>query len=136
MERKTGWGGECDEEFARLRHAGVVGDTAELAGRAGSLSLQAVAQRIAYVVDGEHVVLLPVVVGTIRFHQHDEDGFTIGGEPEAYKRGDGRVERMPGLNCDERRTGPATDILRTGSYRQDMENQIRAGNTTPPRLEA
>src|SRR4051794_8185344 len=58
LERITGWGGECDEQFARLRHAGVVRYTGELAGGAGPLPLQAVAQRIAYVVDCEHVVLL------------------------------------------------------------------------------
>src|SRR2546423_10097150 len=58
LERITGWGGECDEEFARLCHAGVVGYTGELAGGAGTLPLQAVAQRIAYVIDCEHVVLL------------------------------------------------------------------------------
>ena len=58
LERITGWGGECDEEFARLRHAGVVGYTGELTGGAGALPLQAVAQRIAYVVDCEQVVLL------------------------------------------------------------------------------
>src|SRR5215216_6639569 len=58
LGRITGWGGECDKEFARLRYAGVVGYTGELAGGAGTLSLQAVSQRIAYVVDCEYVVLL------------------------------------------------------------------------------
>ncbi len=142
LGRITGWGDECDEEFARLRHAGVVGYTGERAGGAGTLPLQAVAQRIAYVVDCEHVehVVLPAgrPVANSDFHAHDEGG--IPDRLQAHARGDGRVdgrvERITGWDGVERRTGLATDRIRAGAYRWHLENHIRAGNTTLPRLEA
>jgi hypothetical protein len=45
------------------------------------------------------------------------------------------AERITGWDGDERHAGLATDMIRAGAYRQDIENQIRAGNTALIRLE-